>query len=203
MNSSLIRPLILGVFVFPLLVAAQQGGEGRQEPVVAGGQEAQGQVVLRQEGEAVRYSDPGNNFFSNVPINELSARAFRRFHRRFREVTAGEYWFKYAQGYQVSFMLDQHHEFAYYDPNGLFLCSLRYYEGTELPRDVAENVKRRFPGYKIDVVTEVNNGQKTFYTLQIMNPDFIKVLTIDDGRIEITKEMINGSGHIGPAEAVR
>ena len=200
MNSSLIRPLILGVFAFPLLVAAQQGGEGRQEPVVDGGQVPQGQVVV---GEAVRYSDPGNNFFSNVPINELSAKAFRRFHRRFREVTAGEYWFKYAQGYQVSFMLDQHHEFAYYDPKGLFLCSLRYYEGKELPREMAENVKRRFPDYKIDVVTEVNNGQKTFYMLQILNPDFIKVLTIDEGRIDITKEMTNGSGNIGPAEAVR
>jgi hypothetical protein len=209
MNSSLIRPLILGVFAFPLLVAAQQGGEGRQEPVVAGGQGPQGQVVVGQAGsgqatgEAVGYSDPGNNFFSNVPINELSAKAFRRFHRRFREVTAGEYWFKYAQGYKVSFMLDQYHEFAYYDPNGLFLCSLRYYDGKELPGDMAENVKRRFPNYKIDVVTEVNNGQKTFYMLQIMNPDFIKVLTIDDGRIDITREMTNGSGNIGPAEAVR
>src|SRR5580693_3601191 len=108
MNSLLIRPLILGVFVFPLLVAAQQGGESRQEPAVAG-QKPQGQVVVGQagSGEVARYSDPDNNFTSNVPINELSAKAFRRFHRRFREVTAGEYWFKYGEGYQVSFILDQ------------------------------------------------------------------------------------------------
>lgn len=194
----------MGVFVFPLLVAAQQGGEDRQEPVVAGGQGPQGQVVAGQAGSGVRaYSDPGNNFSSNVPINELSPKAYRRFHRRFREVTTGESWFKYDQGYQVSFMLGQHHEFAYFDPSGVFLYTLRYYDGKELPKDMAEIVKRRFPDFKINVVTEVNDGQKTFYTLQIMNPEYIKVLTIADGRIDIVKELNNGSANIGPAEAIR
>jgi hypothetical protein len=197
----------MGVFAFPLLVAAQQGGEDRQEPVVAGVQGAQGQVVA---GQAIvgrpgsgAYSDPGNNFSSNVPINELSAKAFRRFHRRFREVSTGESWFKYDQGYQVSFVLDQHHEFAYFDQNGIFLYSLRYYDGKELPKDMVEIVKRRFPDYKINVVTEVNDGQKTFYTLQIINPDYIKVLTMADGRIDIVKELNNGGANIGPAEAIR
>jgi hypothetical protein len=192
----------MGVFAFPLLVAAQQGGEGRQEPVVAVGQVAQGQVVVGQAGCAA-YSDPGNNFFSNVPINELNAKAFRRFHRRFKEVPTGEYWFKYDQGYQVSFVLGQHREFAYFDQGGAFLYSLKYYDGKEIPKDMGEFVKKRFPDYKIDVVTEVNDGQKTFYMLQIMNPEYIKVLTIADGRIDIIKEMNNGSANIGPAEAVR
>jgi hypothetical protein len=201
MNSHLIRPLILGVFAFPLLVAAQPGGEGRQEPAAAGGQRVQGQVVVGNEVD--RYSDPGNNFFSNVPINELSARAYRRFHKRFREVQTGEYWFKYASGYQVSFTLDQHHEFAYFDQSGMFLYSLRYYDGNEAPKDMAAFVKRRFPDYRIDVMTEVNDGLKTFYMFQIMNPDKIKVLTVADGRIDIVSELNNGSGNIGPAEAVR
>ncbi len=192
----------MGVFAFPLLVAAQQGGEGRQEPVVAMGQGVQGQAVVGQAGWAA-YSDPGNNFFSNVPINELNAKAYRRFHRRFKEVEAGECWFKYDQGYQVSFKLAQQQEFAYFDHGGAFLYSLKYYDGKDLSRDIAEIVKRKFPDYKIDVVTEVNDGQRTFYMLQIMNPEYIKMLTIADGRIDIIKEMDNGSANIGPAEAVR
>src|ERR1700722_16341589 len=143
MNAHLIRPLILGVFAFPLLVAAQQGGEGRQAAAVGGGQGAQGQIAM--------YSDPGNNFFSNVPINELSPRAYRRFHRLFRGVPAGESWFKYEKGYQVSFTLEQHHEFAYFDPSGAFLYSLRYFEGSELSKDMTNFVKSRFPDYKIDI----------------------------------------------------
>jgi hypothetical protein len=192
----------MGVFVFPLLVAAQQGGEGRQEPAVAMGQGVQGQAVVGQTGWAA-YSDPGNNFFSNVPINELNAKAYRRFHRRFKDVPAGECWFKYDQGYQVSFELGQHREFAYFDHGGAFLYSLKYYDGKELSKDLVELVKKRFPDYKVDVVTEVNDGQRTFYMLQIMNPEYIKVLTIAEGRIDIIKEMDNGSANIGPAEAVR
>lgn len=197
----------MGVFAFPLLVGAQQGGEGRQEPAVTAVTAGQGVreqgVTAVGSGEVARYSDPGNNFFSNVPINELSPKAYRRFHRRFREVPTGEYWFKYASGYQVSFMLDQHHEFAYFDQSGTFLYSLRYYDGKEAPRDLEAFVKRRFPDYRIDVMTEVNDGLKSFYLLQIMNPDKIKVVTVADGRIEIVSEMNNGSGNIGPAEAVR
>src|SRR5580658_2330718 len=200
MNSHLIRPLIMGVFAFPLFVAAQPGGEAWPAPAVVGGQVAQGQIVMGQAGsvpaggtaEIVKYSDPGNNFFSNVPINELSPAAYRRFHRRFREVPTGEYWFKYDKGYQVSFMLGQNRGLAYFDVSGLFLYSLKYYNGKDLPRDMVELVKRRFPDYKIDVVTEVNDGQKTFYMLQILNPDYIKMLTIADGRIDIIKELNNG-----------
>jgi hypothetical protein len=186
----------MGVFAFPLLVNAQQGGEGRQEPVVAGVQ-----------GEVARYSDPGNNFFSNVPINELSAKAYRRFHRRFREVQTGEYWFKYDEGYQVSFMVDQHRETAYYDQQGMFTCSMTSFDAKDLPKDLPRDlmwaVHRRFPDYKLNVLTEVNDDQKTYYVLQILNPAYIKVLTVIDGRIDITNELTNGSADIGPAEAVR
>jgi hypothetical protein len=195
----------MGVFAFPLLVAAQQGGEGRPEPVVAGGQGAQVQVIMGDD--AARYSDPGNNFFSNVPINELSAKAYRRFHRRFPEVQTGEYWFKYNQGYQVSFLLDQHRETAYYDQHGMFTSSMASYDAKDLPRDLPRDlmwaVHRRFPDYKLNVLTEVNDGQKTFYVLQILNPAHIKVLTVVDGRIDIINELNNGSADIGPAEAVR
>ena len=178
MKSHLIRPLILGVFAFPLFAAGQ---------------------VTR----TTVYSDPGNNFFSNVPINELSAKAYRRFHRRFREVPAGEYWFKYSEGYQVSFTSERHHELAYFNPGGIFLYSLRYYDATELSKDMREFVHRRFPDYTVDVVTEVNDGMKTFYMLQIMNPGHRKLVTISEGRVDVVKELTNGSANIGPAEAAR
>lgn len=181
MKSLLIRPLLLGVLAFPLVVAGQ----------------------VDRGGTTTTYSGPGNNFFSNVPINELSTKAYRRFHRRFREVSTGEYWFKYDDGYQVSFTIDQHHSFAYFNPGGVFLNSLRYYGASELSKDLREFVKRRFPDYAVDVVTEVNDGMKTFYMLQIMNPENIKVVTITDGRVDIVNELNNGGARIGPAEAAR
>ena len=166
----------MGVFAFPLLVAAQQG-------------DAVGPM--------------GNDIHSNVPINELSTKAYRRFHRRFHEVESGEYWFKSAQGYQVSFTEDQHHHFAYFDPGGTFQCSVAYYDGKEIPRETRDFVKRRFPDYSIGVVTEVNDGQRTYYTVQIMNARFIKVLTVADGRVDIIKELNNGGADMGLVQAAR
>ena len=170
MKSHLIRPLLLGVFAFPLFVT----------------------------GQVERPGDPGDNFSSNVPINELSTKAYRRFHRRFRDVSTGEYWFKYEDGYKVSFTVDRHHSFAYFNTSGICLYSVRYYGARELSADLREFVKRRFPDYGVDMVTEVNDGQKTFYVLQIMNPDHIKVITIADGRVDTVRELTNGSGKIGP-----
>lgn len=171
----------MGVFALPLFVAGQQ----------------------RDLAGPVKYSDPGNNFSSNVPINELSPRAYRRFHRRFDAVKSGEYWFKSTDGYKVSFVLGQHDEFAYYDLNGGFRYSMKYYDGKDIPQEAGEIVRRRFPEYKIDLVTEVNDGQKTFYLVQILNPLFIKVLSVTDGRIDIIRELANGGARVGPAQASR
>jgi hypothetical protein len=44
-------------------------------------------------------------------------------------------------------------------------------------------------------------GRRRSYILQIMNPDYIKVLTIIDGRIDIIKELTNGSAR--PKRSVR
>jgi hypothetical protein len=186
MNThTLIRPLILGVFLFPAMVIGQQGGAGQPEMVA---------------GIPQRYSDPGNTFGSNVPINELNASAFRRFHRRFRAAAAGEYWFKAGDGYQVSFMLDQHRQLAYFDLHGAFMYSLKYYDAKETPRETGDLVQRRYPDYKIEVVTEIMDGQKTFYIVQIMNRAYIKILSVNDGRIEVMQEMNNGGSDIGPAQ---
>lgn len=116
----------MGVFAFPLLVAGQQGAPGGAGPVAAHGQEAvaalsgAGHMARETGGGTPRYSDPGHNIFSNVPINELSPRAFRRFLHRIQAASARQYWFKSAAGYKVSFIEDRRNEFAYYDRQGSF-----------------------------------------------------------------------------------
>ncbi|HXD78140.1 MAG TPA: hypothetical protein VN616_10060 [Puia sp.] len=168
MKPALIRPLLLGVFAIPLLVAGQQAGVG------------------------VKYSDPGDHFSSNVPINELSARACRQFHHRFRAAAAGEYWFKWADGYKVSFVQDLHARYAFFSRQGAFRYSVTYFGGQDVPREATDLVHRRFPGYRIGLVTRVDNGSGSFYTVQITNSFFLKVLTISDGRLDVLSELDNG-----------
>jgi len=80
------------------------------------------------------------------------------------------------------------------------MYSLKYYDAKEVPRETGELVNRRYPDYKIDVVTEIMDGQKTFYLVQIMNRAYIKILSVNDGRIEVMQEMNNGGSDIGPAQ---
>ena len=64
-----------------------------------------------------------------------------------REVTTGESWLSMPRDTRCPLCLDQHHEFAYFDPSGVFLYTLRYYDGKELPKDMAEDCKKEISGF--------------------------------------------------------
>lgn len=137
-------------------------------------------------------SEPGNSISCNVPLNEINIHAYRHFHRLFPSGTTGEYWFKSAEGYQVSFILETERHQAYFDRRGAFLYSLKYYAGIKMPRVAAEIVRRSYPGYQIDVVTEITDGEKTFYLVKIINPTSVKTLSVCDGKTELLDELVNG-----------
>lgn len=131
------------------------------------------------------------SIISNVPINEINIRAFRHFHQRFPSVL-GESWAKLPDGYIVSFMENSFRHQAHFDQRGGFLCLVKYYEGKDLSRDLTVFLGRRFPDYSIGVVTEITDGEKTFYRIKIENASFVKTLSICDGQTEILEEWING-----------
>jgi hypothetical protein len=137
------------------------------------------------------YSEEKPGITANVPLNEINIRAYRHFHRQFPTVVE-ERWFKYEEGYQVSFTLDGQSCQAHFDKRGAFLYSLKYYAGKDLTRDVSESIKRKFPNDRIGVVTEITDGTKTFYLVKIVNPLAVKTLSICDGKIDVIEELING-----------
>ncbi len=112
-----------------------------------------------------------------------------------------EYWFKSEAGYQVSFLLDAQRHQAYFNQQGTFLYSLKYYGEKEIPRSTGDLIQKRYPDYRIDVVTEITDGEKTFFLVRIINPSFVKTLSVSDGRIEMIEEMINGGTAIGTVSA--
>jgi len=128
---------------------------------------------------------------SNVPLNEINAHAYRHFQRLFPSGTSNEYWFVSSDGYQVSFMLDGRQCQAYFDRRGAYRYSLKYYPGKEIPRLAGDPIKIRYPEYRIDVVTEITDGEKTFYLVKIVNPGSIKTLSISDGKIDLLEELTN------------
>ncbi|HXB06238.1 MAG TPA: hypothetical protein VNW04_03965 [Puia sp.] len=139
------------------------------------------------------YNEGGSAITSNVPLNEINAHAYRHFQRLFPTGTSKEYWFVSGDGYQVSFQLAGHHYQAYFDRHGAYRYSLLYYPGKEIPRNPGDLIKAKYPDYRIDVVTEITDGEKTFHLVKIVNPVSIKTLCVADGRIEVLEELINNT----------
>jgi len=143
-----------------------------------------------------RYSElpggSGGDISCNVPLNEISIHAYRHFHRLFSSGVSSEYWFKSAEGYQVSFVRDALRHQAYFDIRGTYLYSLKYYAGTKMPKVSADLVKRKYPGYQLDVVTEITDGEKVFYLVKVISDESVKTLSVSDGKIEVLEDLVNG-----------
>ena len=140
---------------------------------------------------AYTYNAGGTAISSNVPLNEINAHAYRHFQRLFPKGINGEFWFRSEEGYQVSFLLSGRHYQAYFDRHGAYRYSLQYYAGKEIPRATGDQIKAKYPDYQIDVVTEITDGEKTFYLVKIVNPFTIKTLTVDEGKITVLEELVN------------
>jgi hypothetical protein len=195
----ILRTLVLGVALPVLggtlipLVSTGQTGYPNDQP----GYARTASYAYNDSGNARNVTgnarnDPGNTVTSNVPLNEINIHAFRHFHRLFRSAAAGERWYKSPEGYQVSFLLDAQPHQAFFDRRGAYLYSLRYYGEKEIPRAAGDLIKMRYPDYRIGVVTEITDGEKTFFLVRIANPSFVKTLSVCDGRIDMIEEMVNG-----------
>ncbi|HEY4335553.1 MAG TPA: hypothetical protein VGM89_06635 [Puia sp.] len=137
------------------------------------------------------YNEGGPAISSNVPLNEINAHAYRHFQRLFPTGTSNEYWFVSSDGYQVSFVLDGRQCQAFFDRHGAYRYSLKYYPGKEIPRLAGDLIRSRYAEYRIDVVTEITDGEKTFYLVKIANPVSIKTLSLSDGKIDLLEELTN------------
>jgi hypothetical protein len=129
----------------------------------------------------------------SLPLNEISIHAFRHFHKHFSLVT-GESWFKTEEGYLVSFIQHSIHHRAYFDSRGDFLYSLQYYTGAAISRELVEEVEKKYPDYHIAVVTEISDGEMTFYVLKIENSSSVKTLSLCEGKMEIMEDLYNANG---------
>jgi hypothetical protein len=128
---------------------------------------------------------------SNVPLNEINIHAFRHFSRKFRTIS-NEAWFKTDQGYTVTFLDHSRLNRVYYGTRGNFLCSVCSYAGTAIDNETGMWINRKFPGYRIDTVTAITDGEKTVYLVTIKSVSSVKTLSVCDGTIEIRSDLING-----------
>ena len=166
-----LRPIILGIMMIPAFTIAQQENVSPA---------------------AYRYGEPESVFSSNVPLNELNVHAYKHFHRIFSSGVTAEDWMKTTDGFQARFEQNGREHKACFDKHGYFRYSLTYYEGKDIPRLAGDLIHLRYPDYRINVVTEIYDGQRTSYLVRVVNANNIKTLAVYDNQIEVMEEMVNG-----------
>jgi hypothetical protein len=137
---------------------------------------------------AYTYNDEGNAVTSNVPLNEINAHAWRNFHRLFPAAAGQENWFASGEGYKVSFSMQGLQYQAWFGNHGVYRYSLHYYEGKEIPREPGDLIRRKYPDYQINIVTEITDGEKTVYLVRIVTPLHIKTVSVCDGEMRVVEE---------------
>jgi len=138
-----------------------------------------------------RIEDEGTVIASNVPLNEINPHVFRHFRKHFLSV-AEESWVKTADSYIISFTKNARRNEAHYSLRGGFLYSMKFYAGSEIGNEPGAQIRKKYPDYKIDVVTEITDGEKVFYLVTIENPASVKTLSVCDGKLEVLNDLING-----------
>lgn len=155
-----------------LFICMEAGAAGNKTPIGRGGD--------------------GNPIISNVPLNEINIHAFRHFLKNFPRIS-GESWMKTDLGYIVSFAEDGRRSQVRYDAKGSFLSVIKYYEGVSISPEIGVRIRKSYPDYRIGVVTEFADGQKTVMEIKIENPSSVKTLSISsNGRLELVESLVNG-----------
>jgi len=141
----------------------------------------------------VWYSVVGSgNVVADIPRNEVNIHAYRYFYKHWPSVV-GEQWNKTEEGYEASFVERSSCNRVYFNSRGRFLYAYKYYRGEESSPELINQVRMKYPDHSIKLVTEVTDGNKTFYIVNIMNGSSIKNLSIVEGKMELREELINGS----------
>jgi hypothetical protein len=134
------------------------------------------------------YAGPEHQVQSNVRLNEINPQAFRHFRKNYPTVEQ-EYWEKTQNGLIAHFKNANNISLAYYDNQGAFLYSVKYFEESALHNELQKRIKREYPGFQFDILSEVNNEIKTIYLLTLKNKYTMKSLMIDQGEIRVIDDL--------------
>lgn len=145
---------------------------------------------LASEGKIFRYNYSEQNFASNVPLNEVSSRAFKYFLKNFPDVK-NEIWIRTETGFTAYFHDASKSIKLFFSPRGVFTYTEKSYGAEDLKPEVNILVSNRYPTYRVVTVREINDGYQYLYEVQISNNERTKMLTIQNKEIEVSNEYVN------------
>jgi hypothetical protein len=115
--------------------------------------------------------------FINPKIN-ISPKVLDAFKQDFNNVKNIK-WFTRENTYIVSFEQNDIRTRIDYDTNGHFLSSVRYYDENSLPFNILLEIKEKYKGKTIKIVTEVIEQDSIKYSINVEDEENVYVIESD------------------------
>ncbi len=140
----------------------------------------------------VQSQEVTRDFSANTRLNEINPQAFRHFKKNFPSVS-NEYWFKTESGFVVKYIENKIISQAYYDHRGSFIYGVKYVEEKDLNKEVIYRINHEFPGYTIDVASEVISDMNIVYFLSLKNKMKVKNIMVTDTELKVIEDILYAS----------
>ncbi len=124
-------------------------------------------------------------------MNDINIKAVRDFIKSFKNVT-NEKWYRVSDGFIAHFTQDGIETKVAYDQKGVFHCTLRTLNESQLPTAIRAAVKSKYYDFKILVAYEITHDSDPVYIFKIEDSKTLKMLRVVDGEIEIITDNIKG-----------
>lgn len=142
----------------------------------------------RAGAQDFQFAVSGDSLSSNVPMNEISPRAFRHFEQAFG-VVAVTTWHKHANGYLVKFSAaDSSVYYVYITKRGVPYKTVIVFAVSSVPREVRAAMAAFDHGGSILFAGELLDGTKPLYEVGLQDASEVRVVDMRDGEIETVCE---------------
>jgi hypothetical protein len=140
----------------------------------------------------VQSQEYARDFSSSVRMNEINPQAFRHFKKNYPEVS-NEYWYKSSTGFVVKYIDKNIVSQAFYDHRGAFVYGIKYCEEKDLDKEMKLRINKEFPGYIIDVASEVVSNENIIYLLSLKNKMTVKNIIITETELKVIEDILYAS----------
>lgn len=142
-------------------------------------------------GQQFAFASPQEPAFSrpaNTRLNDIPAQAYRHFAKHYQQARETT-WAKVSAGYQVQFRQNEVTSQVNYDDKGTFQQAIRYLEPEQVDADMVKRIRKAFPGYQLDIVSEINNECRIIFLITIKNQYAMKSVLLREGEFHLIDDL--------------
>jgi len=154
------------------------------------GSRSQGQDISNNlQDSSYRLIIENDTLTSNVPLNEISAKAMRNFTKGYGSI-AHSAWHKYHDGYLVRFFTaDSVGYYLYFTLEGRLYRTMAHFTPQNTPAEVQADVKSVYANYSILYTSEFCEGDRSIYNVCLMAPDqSLRLIELKNGDMRTIME---------------